>query len=237
MKYLLLFDIDGTILKMKPGVTLNLINQIISELTIQKHSITELPQLYGWTDLQIIKQFCLNLGYRYQNIEKHLETIWEKAYHIYQPYSTIEYIDILPGVRSLLTSLKDSRQITLGLITGNFQRNAYLKLSAHELDGFFSTGAFGNDNEDRNQLPKIAIERANKEIGYKCYDSTNTLIIGDTCKDIESAQVNNIPIVCVATGFESVSSLEAMKPNAVLNDFENVDLTLDTFYSVLKNNK
>lgn len=233
----MLFDIDGTILKMKPGVTLKLINQIISELTVQKHSISELPPLYGWTDIQIIKQFCLNFGYRYQNVEKHLETIWEKAYHIYKPYSTTEYIELLPGVRSLLTSLKDSRQINLGLITGNFRRNAYLKLRAFDLDGLFSIGAFGNDHEDRNQLPQIAIERANEEIGYQCYDNTNTLIIGDTSRDIESAQANNIPIVCVSTGTESISSLAAMKPDAILSSFEDVNLTLDTFYSVLKNNK
>lgn len=233
----MLFDIDGTLLKMKQGVTLKLINQIISELTVQKHSITALPPLGGYTDIQIIKQFCLNFGYRYQNVEKHLETIWEKAYHIYKPYATTEYIEILPGVRSLLTSLKDSRQITLGLITGNFRKNAYLKLRAHNLDNLFSIGAFGNDNEDRNQLPKIAIKRANEEIGYNCFDNSNTLIIGDTCKDIESAQVNSISVVGVATGFEKYSNLNAMKPSAVLESFEDVNLTLDTFYSVLKNNK
>jgi phosphoglycolate phosphatase len=237
MKYLMLFDIDGTILKMKPGVTLKLINQIIRELTVQKHSISELPPLSGWTDIQIIKQFCLNFGYRYQNIEKHLETIWEKAYHIYKPFSTNEYIEILPGVRSLLTSLKDSRHITLGLITGNFRKNAYLKLRAYDLDRLFSIGAFGNDSEDRNQLPQIAIRRANEEIGYNCFNNSNTLIIGDTCKDIESAQVNKLPVVCVATGSESYFDLNAMNPDAILRSFEDENLTLDTFYSVLKINK
>jgi phosphoglycolate phosphatase-like HAD superfamily hydrolase len=237
MKYLLLFDIDGTILKMKPGVTLKLINQIISELTIKKQSISELPPISGWTDIQIIKQFCLNFGYNYQYIEKHLEIIWEKAYHIYKPFSTQDYIDILPGVRSLLTSLNDSRQIALGLITGNFRRNAYLKLHAYDLDNLFPFGAFGDDHEDRNHLPIIAIERANQEIGYQCYDNSNTLIIGDTCKDIESAQVNNIPVICVATGSDSLSSLSAMKPNAILNSFEDVNLALNTFYSIINNNK
>lgn len=236
MKYLLLFDIDGTILKMKPGVTLSLIKQIIEELTKGKRSINELPSLSGWTDLRIIRHFCNEFNYSYEKIESRINEIWECASKKYAVYSEQKYIDLLPGVEELLEYLFNSPDFELGLLTGNFKDNAFHKLKPYGLDKYFFSGAFGDDNEDRNNLPKIAIERINNYYGVNFFNTKNTLIIGDTCNDIESGTSNDIKVLAVASGSSDEESLRKMEPSEVLSGFNDFEKTIKTLYSILENN-
>src|SRR5205085_11124297 len=59
---------------------------------------------------------------------------------------------VLPGVRELLEDLARQPEKTLGLLTGNLERGARLKLSHYDLWHFFPFGAFADDHHDRNAL-------------------------------------------------------------------------------------
>ena len=67
---------------------------------------------------------------------------------------------VLPGVSALLDALEELPGVHVGLLTGNFERGAELKLAHFDLWRRFSFGAFGDHHLDRRALLPVAIERA-----------------------------------------------------------------------------
>lgn len=236
MKYLVLFDIDGTILNFKHGIAKDLFAVMLKELFGREVPDSAIPQFHGMTDLQIIRSIALNIGLAYDEISEMIPSIWVKMLSMFKEHSIPENVTLLPGITDLIEILHKNEDISLGLITGNFLENAYLKLSIAGLDGYFPTGAFGCDSENRNNLPPIAIDRINKHYNTKNFHSGNTIIIGDTFRDIECAHVNGIKVLAVATGGASSDELLIHTPDAILNNLSNTNKSLDIIYSLLNVN-
>ncbi|HEX8489819.1 MAG TPA: haloacid dehalogenase-like hydrolase, partial [Chthoniobacterales bacterium] len=74
---------------------------------------------------------------------------------------------VLPGVLELLERLDSQPDTTLGLLTGNLERGAKLKLEHYDLWRFFAFGGFADDHHDRNQIGPFALARALKGTGIK----------------------------------------------------------------------
>lgn len=236
MKYLILFDIDGTLLLMKSKVSRKLFADMIIKVFGKEIPITAMPDFAGMTDLQILKEIAEKIGIKTEELHRSLEDIWNSLLEDFLPYCTSDYIDLLPGVKELIHRLSVNADVQLGLLTGNFKDHAYLKLKAHLLDVFFPIGAFGNDHWDRNTLPPIALERANNFAGNILFTNNNTIIIGDTPRDIECAKKNNIPSLAVATGSFSLEKLAGLNPEAVLNDFSNTSYVINSIFNILNKN-
>ena len=66
----------------------------------------------------------------------------------------------MPGVRELLDDLRTRDDVFVGLLTGNFEEGARIKLGHFDLWQYFSCGAYGGDAADRNALVPFAVERA-----------------------------------------------------------------------------
>ena len=66
---------------------------------------------------------------------------------------------LLPGVAGLIEALDAEPDVALGLVTGNIIRGARLKLGSVGLAGCFAVGGYGSDDEIREHLPAIALER------------------------------------------------------------------------------
>ncbi|HEX4641224.1 MAG TPA: HAD hydrolase-like protein, partial [Chthoniobacterales bacterium] len=90
---------------------------------------------------------------------------------------------VLPGVRVLLEDLAQQPDKTLGLLTGNLQRGAQLKLSHYDLWHFFPFGAFADDHHDRNALGPCAVRRAAAHAGFE-FHPKQVDVVGDTGHDI-----------------------------------------------------
>ncbi len=88
----------------------------------------------------------------------------------------------------------------LALLTGNYEAVARLKLARAGIGRYFPSrqGAFGSDAEDRTSLPAIARRRAG-ETG-RPYPREQTIVIGDTPRDIACAQADMVRCVAVTTG-------------------------------------
>lgn len=226
MKKLILFDIDGTILNFKHGIAKSLFADLLSELFGREVPDSAIPDFWGMTDLQILKIITQNIGVSFEDTVKILPEIWDKIYVSFEEHTTLDNVKILPGVVELIAVLHEDTNVQLGLITGNFYENAYLKLRTHNLENFFPIGAFGSDSDDRNMLPPIAIQRANELIGGEAFNSKNTLIIGDTPRDIECAKAHGIAVLCVATGAMSFEELSGLKADFVLNDLSDTKNTI-----------
>ncbi|MBI5326589.1 MAG: HAD hydrolase-like protein [Ignavibacteriae bacterium] len=216
---LVLFDIDGTILIYKKYFSRKVFISIIKEVFGKELQISMLPGFSGMTDLQILKNICSIINIPETELNNNIRVIWTKLLAEFKKLSNPDCIELLPGVIELINLLSDDNNIHLGLLTGNFKENAYLKLSVFDLEKYFPFGAFGCDSDSRNNLPEIAIKRANAFYHFDNFSTDNTIIIGDSPMDIECAKANNIPVVSVATGVFSVNQLTEYKPDFIFENF------------------
>jgi phosphoglycolate phosphatase-like HAD superfamily hydrolase len=107
---------------------------------------------------------------------------------------------LAPGVPAMLDELAARDHLRLSLLTGNLEPVARLKLQRAGIGGHFprGQGAFGSDHEDRAVLPPIARRRAGD--GNGSWPREQTVVIGDTPRDIACARADGIRVVAVATG-------------------------------------
>jgi phosphoglycolate phosphatase-like HAD superfamily hydrolase len=129
------------------------------------------------------------------------------------------------GVHALLDALEGAGA-ALGLVTGNIEDGAHLKLAACGIGDRFVFGSFGSDAEDRDELPTIAIERAGDVTGVQ-FDPNRTWIIGDTPRDIGCARACGIRVLAVATGSFSVAELEEAGADHALESLVDTRRILD----------
>ncbi len=114
---------------------------------------------------------------------------------------------VLPGVRELLDWISKRPEVKLALVTGNYEPVGRLKLARAGIGRHFPAGqgAFGSDAEDRAALPGLARRRAGRR-GLP-YAREQTVVIGDTPRDIACARADGVRCVAVATGPFSVDQL------------------------------
>ena len=125
--------------------------------------------------------------------------------------------DVMPGIRELLPVLQSRDDVFLGLLTGNFEEAARIKLGHFGLWDYFRCGAFGDDAADRNKLVPFAVDRA-RTCGFGSFDYADVLVIGDTPHDVACAVAVGAQPVAVATGGFSVEQLRATGAPIVLED-------------------
>lgn len=128
----------------------------------------------------------------------------------------------LPGVPEVLSAADAHGSWQHGLLTGNLQEAARLKLSYHGLWERFSFGAFGEDGVNRCDLIPVAWERARAATGV-CFDRETTWIVGDTPADAAAARAHRVRVALVATNpgvpFEDLLGCE---PDVLLKDLSDV---------------
>ena len=134
---------------------------------------------------------------------------------------------VLPGVLELLQRAVQQPDTTLGLLTGNLERGAKLKLEHYKLWHFFAFGAFSDDHHDRNELGAFALSRALEETGIK-FAGSQVDVIGDTGHDIACGKAFGARTVAVATGSWSREQLAKHHPDFLFDDLSNVDEVIHT---------
>ena len=125
---------------------------------------------------------------------------------------------VMPGVEALLERLAAEGRLC-GLITGNVEPAARIKLARADLGRFFRFGGYGSDADERVDVARKALERARVAAGGEL-DLARCLAIGDTPVDVEAAHGAGIRIAAVATGEYDVPALRAAGADHVLTTLE-----------------
>lgn len=179
----------------------------------------------GKTDPQIVRDLMLLAGHDDGHIDSNLAPLMER----YLAGLTREVVGgslavrALPGVPALLDALELREDVVLGLLTGNLERGATIKLRAAGIDpDRFRVGAFGSDHAHRPALPAIAQRRARELLGLDVAGE-RVVVIGDTPADIECGRDIGARSIAVATGYFTVEELERHAPAAVLADLQDTD--------------
>src|SRR5690606_2810623 len=121
----------------------------------------------GKTDPQIARELLGAAGLPAIAIDRGLPALWntdlrELSAEFARPAHTTT---VLPGVRSLLDALEQrGDDVVLGLLTGNIEQGAVLKLSSAGVRTNFRVGAFGSDCDRRDGLPPVAVARAREAV-------------------------------------------------------------------------
>ncbi|RMG93944.1 MAG: HAD family hydrolase [Chloroflexi bacterium] len=218
---LLLFDIDGTLIR-SHGAGRTALIATLKEMFGTAGPV-ENYQMSGKTDPRIIIDLLTAAGIPPDTIHSQLPAIYERltehAQHIFPRHK----IEPCPGVPELLTQLHQHPNTVLGLLTGNINTTAPLKLRAAGLDpNLFAIGAYGSDAIDRNQLPAIAMRRASELTGHE-FTGNNTVIIGDTPADILCARAGRATAVAVASGWHAATTLARYQPDHLLENLTNTE--------------
>lgn len=136
----------------------------------------------------------------------------------------------LPGVLDLLAVLRQ-RSVTLGLLTGNFEATASLKLRACGIDpAWFPVRAWGDDSPNapprRPDLVPVAMDRHYRLAGRRPAPR-EVIVIGDTPHDIAAAKEHGCVAVAVATGRTPLDDLRTCRPDLALPDLTHAAPLLD----------
>jgi phosphoglycolate phosphatase-like HAD superfamily hydrolase len=215
---LILFDIDGTLIDSGEAGTRSL-NLALEELFSIKDGFRGIS-MAGKTDIQIMREGLRkhdlnsedgNIGLFCESYVKHLRV------QIENPNRHLK-----PGISESLNAMREMDAIYLGLLTGNIEAGARIKLSPFGLNSYFPLGAFGDDDEDRNRLLPVAVDKFcrhyNRDVDFR-----DCIVIGDTPRDVECAKVHGAYSIAVATGPYSYESLVMSGADLVLRNISEMD--------------
>ncbi len=226
MRPLILFDVDGTLLRCGRQVGVFFIEALTE--VFGEYGKLEGYSFSGKTDSRIVIDMIRATGRDEQEIQLKLPEMRRLYLEKLENGLRREGMRLLPGVRELLERLSARDDVVIGLLTGNWRRGAQIKLGRFELNRYFSFGAFGDDAVDRRDLVPVALERATRQCGIT-FGPRRTLIVGDTVLDVDCARSAGAWSMAVATGFTAAERLEAAGADWVFPDLESAAPQFEQF--------
>ena len=218
---LVLFDIDGTLLDVHGAGRQAFVNCLDSVFG-WKDSL-EYIRFAGSTDLDILRKVMARRGV-VPNREDEQKFFRQLPLELDLTLQACE-LTLHPGVRELLSVLGEMPRVLTGLVTGNIDSCARLKLERFDLHGHFILGAFGHEHADRCQIAALALMRARQQL-KPGQQIRNRFLIGDTPSDITAAAHIGARAIAVATGPHDRASLEDAGADYVLENLGNLEQVL-----------
>jgi phosphoglycolate phosphatase len=198
-----LFDIDGTLL-ITGGAGGVAWQRAFEELHGVEANVAEHTDA-GMTDPEIAAIIFREVIGREGTQEERSKAIGCYLKHLPDSVAESPGYRVMPGIEDLLDRLIDGGTL-LGLVTGNIEAAAHIKLARAHLNRFFSFGGYGSDSADRTEVTKAALTRGALVSGGTLADGP-CIAVGDTPRDVKAGHGAGIRVVGVATGSYSVDEL------------------------------
>ena len=214
---LILFDIDGTLIR-DDGAAREAYADALREI-YGHEQLLHGYDFSGKTDPQITYWVLGDAGLERSQIDERLEEFWDCFLEGLAARVSRERVLLLDGVVSLLERLGSDSRFVVGLLTGNIEPGAKLKLAPHGLASRFAFGAFGSDHEDRAALPPVAVERARAHCGIT-FEGRDVVIVGDSIWDVRCGVPHDATTIAVATGRTPSEVLRAENPDHLFESLE-----------------
>jgi phosphoglycolate phosphatase-like HAD superfamily hydrolase len=224
---LVLFDIDGTLLN----------SQGMGRASMQ-HALNEVfgspgnpsYRYDGKTDKQIVRDTMRLEGHSDDHINSRMDqliALYLEGLRVGAKSGKFS-VRPLPGVVEILDALEERDDVVLGLLTGNIEPGARIKLTAAGINpDRFRVNAFGSDHEHRPELPAIAQRRASETLGLSIAGE-RLVVIGDTPADIECGRSLGARSIGVASGHYTVEQLQTHNPYAAIPSLADTEHVLET---------
>ena len=164
-----LFDIDGTLLNTRDGVHYYSFRNVLKNIFGIDASLEGVP-VHGNTDVGILRAVIRRAGISDASFEEKLPLIVQQMSDEVESKRAEIRADICPSIPELLESLSASGKL-LGIVTGNFERIGWAKLTATDLKQYFSFGSFSDQNELRTDIFVAAQREAQRRLGSESQNS------------------------------------------------------------------
>ena len=209
MAKLLLFDIDGTLMEESPTHTASF-NYICQSIYGVQTDIESFPR-HGMTDTGILYGLLKKENMEDDQIRNSMKKAFSAMVEYVSANLKSDDYKLLDNVSAVLEKLHKS-EYNLGILTGNLQAIASLRLEKSGISSYFVAGGYGDDSRVRSELVNHAIQRFGKSI-----ERENIYLIGDTPLDIRAARDASVNAIGVATGVYKSSDLSGA--DLVLENF------------------
>lgn len=214
---LVLFDIDGTLLRSR-GIGIQSMEQALEELhgvPVDARSV----DVSGRLDPHVFLEIC-----EHHDLPTHEDAMraFREAYvaRMAHAFEMGTWSKAMPGAIDLVRAVHEHPEITSAVLTGNIEPTSWMKLEDAGFDRtWFDFGVFGDEGETRRELPPIARARHHDRSGH-LLDPKQTVVIGDTPKDVDCAHHSGCVAIAVATGQIPIAELHASGADLVLETLE-----------------
>ncbi|TYB58302.1 HAD hydrolase-like protein [Nonomuraea sp. PA05] len=129
---------------------------------------------------------------------------------------------MMPGAKAALKAVSRLDGVTQTVLTGTIRANAVHKLKAFGLDKYvdFELGGYGEEVYPKATLLQVAQSRAKQRVGA-VFTAANTVVIGDSARDVQAAKIGGAGMIGVASGRSMASELREAGADVVLPDLSN----------------
>jgi phosphoglycolate phosphatase-like HAD superfamily hydrolase len=191
-KTLLLFDLDGTLLVTHGAGVRAMVRA--GRRVFGDHFSLDGVLISGGLDPDLVRRAARLAGEVEPRAHERFQELY--AVELSRELETCEpRAQALPGVHALLTALRQRRDVTLGLLTGNYRRTGALKLSCVGIGlDWFALHVWGDQAPTR---PALVAHAVRESCGVT---PDRVIVIGDTPRDVECAKANGCRCLAVATG-------------------------------------
>jgi phosphoglycolate phosphatase len=222
MDRIVLFDIDKTLL-VGSSFHYKALKDALSEVYGIKNP-KPVKKMQGMTDLKIICETLSQENMDLKTIRSGLNECMDLMYLKFRHVLKKNNLKVLDGVKPLLENLQ-RRGIPMGLVTGNMEAIAWLKLETVGLKDYFKFGGFGDKIIKRSGLVKNALDASASNFGI--LERENIFLVGDTPRDILGGQKFGVRTIGVATGDFSQDELTHAGAEFVLKDLKDTKKVME----------
>jgi len=210
--HLILFDIDGTLID-SGGAGVRALDLAMKELFALENAFQGIS-MAGKTDTQIIREGLMKYDL---STDRTIDAVINAYLRYLAQEINNDRKHVKPGIYEILVELQTLSKVGMGLLTGNLEKGARIKLEPFGLNEYFPSGAFGSDDENRNNLLPFAVKRF-ENIFQNKIEMGKCIIVGDTPRDVECAHIYGAICIGVATGPYSYDVLVEAGADYVVQD-------------------
>jgi phosphoglycolate phosphatase len=218
---LVLFDIDGTLLRRSGSHHKRALIEAIRSVLQREASLANIPT-HGMLDCDLLRLMIGELQLSEALAEDMLPELRRAAQDSYLANCPSDLRTcVCPGVVPLLNDLQE-RGIPVALVTGNLTEIGWRKIELAGLRRYFVSGAFSEQAPTRTALAQAAAEQM-KKLGLVDEDARISLI-GDHPNDIRAARANSMQAIATATGLTSIDELRKEEPDILVQDLSELTI-------------
>ncbi|MDA7742092.1 phosphoglycolate phosphatase [Francisellaceae bacterium] len=214
----LLFDLDGTLVDSVPDLAAAL-NHMRTTLNLSTVSTGVVKNIIGKGFPNTVRAIlALDLP------TPEVEALHAKALKLtLDAYSECHGLSTLiyPGVIETLELLQ-KQDYKMAVVTNKEEAHAIALLEKINLSQYFEC-IIGGDSTAHYKPHPDPIFKALSELNST---SEEAVMIGDSETDIKAAQAAKIPVIAVTYGYNHGTPIQNFKPNALIDDFEQLPLAL-----------